>query len=805
MITSDKTHWAFIVLLPERRDRDSLAELLTRVTLLSARDRAVCLAPPKGGTEFFRTDPEIADWVTSHLPTNARRVYLLMHDRDLDNVVAHHDGLFYIGVADTSEAEPYEGLSNVTAFVAGSPLAFMPRLLKDWGDTPGARDEIFGQPAGHDASAMPLPQPSSSGTSESLQLTSDLLRELLRPFPSTILPATSLVSDIWTVNDTLGYRSFAEAVAEFIRHRETHPPLTIGIRAPWGAGKTSVMHMIRDALDPAAEDGQARQPITVVCDEDAEGGPLRVGTILRIAKRRTRPAHFRAKLGASQRITVWFNPWMYQTGEQIWAGLAKEIITQVTERMDAGHREAFWLEMSLRRLDRETIRRAVYRVLLRRLVLVSEFLATAILAAIALSLASASQLLSSAVLGVGGALSIFVGVMRYIKLRREPARDVLSNLVQWRDPMQLESPEADAEAPLSVAEPSYAVRAGFLQFVHSDVQAVLDLVAERDRPIVVFIDDLDRCSPRVVAQVIEAVNAFLAGAYPNCVFVIAMEPLAAVASIEVAYRQLLRGLKPFEADGPSLGWRFLDKLVQLPLQLPSATREVLPAFLGSFERQAAGESASGERAEPTSGVEASPREEMSPGAAANDDATGLGSLVSREALVARLDDMATSLDDISDAAKSLMRDGAASDEEIVHAATELFDRRFHRTNREVDSALKCELDMLTVINGREVKRFVNLFRFYAVIGARRRLQGHDSATIREAATLAAMASRWPDIVGVAAERSVLDELRDGMVNGRMNPPDRLKGFPERRLAALASFLQSKEHALSTGAFSLLVG
>ena len=141
----------------------------------------------------------------------------------------------------------------------------------------------------------------------------------------------------------------------------------------------------------------------------------------------------------------------------------------------------------------------------------------------------------------------------------------------------------------------------------------------------------------------------------------------------------------------------------------------------------------------------------------------------------------------------------------MQAATELFDRRFHRANREVDSALNRELDMLTVINGREVKRFVNLFRFYAVIGARRRLEGYESATIREAATLAAMASRWPDIVGVAAERSVLNELRAATLDGHFKRPARLRGFPKQRLVALASFLQADEHELSPGAFSLLVG
>jgi len=818
---SSEARWTFLVLLPEPHDRERLALLLRRVTLPSARKRVDCLAPPKGGKEFFASDREMTDWETRVVPSDSRRVYLLMHDPELNAIATQHENdVFYIGVAGAEQARSYERLPHVTAFVAGSPLAFVPRLLRDWGDTPEARDVLFAETETvgeeQDPAQAPVrsiaastgpdaPPPSDLQRELEHRATVDLLRELQRPYPSMMLPATSLVSDIWTVEDTLGYRSFAEAVAEFIRHRETVPPLTIGVRAPWGAGKTSVMRMIRDALDPASDDGQARRPITITSDQDDDGRAPRVSTILRKAKGRAKPAHFRADMDADQRITVWFNPWMYQTGEQIWAGLAKEIITQVTERMDAEQREAFWLEMSLRRLDREAIRRAVYRVLLRRLVLVSEFLAAAIVAAVALVLASASRLLSSTVLGIGGGLSIVVGLVRYIKLRREPARDVLSNLVQWRDPMQADASDAGSQAPLSVAEPAYTARAGFLQFVHSDVRAVLDLVAARDRPIVVFIDDLDRCSPRVVAQVIEAVNAFLAGAYSNCVFVIAMEPLAAVASIEVAYRQLLRGLKPLEADGPSLGWRFLDKLVQLPLQLPSATRDVLPAFLASFERKPDGAIGPEEPAQLAGVPGTPPRDEGTTGAPADEGAIPLGSLTSRETLVTRLDQAATSLDAISDAAKALMADKAAPDEEIVQAATELFDRRFHRANRDVDSVLNRELDMLTVINGREVKRFVNLFRFYAVIGARRRLQGFESATISEAATLAAMASRWPDIVGVAAERSVLNELRAATVNGDFTPPERLKDFPRQRLLALAGFLQADAHELSPGAFSLLVG
>src|SRR5512144_68018 len=68
------------------------------------------------------------------------------------------------------------------------------------------------------------------------------------------------------------------------------------------------------------------------------------------------------------RPTVWFNPWMYQSGEQIWAGLANEVICQLTGRMHPVEREAFWLELNLRRVDGDVIRRRIHAALLGRLI-----------------------------------------------------------------------------------------------------------------------------------------------------------------------------------------------------------------------------------------------------------------------------------------------------------------------------------------------------------------------------------------------------------------------------------------------------
>ena len=43
-----------------------------------------------------------------------------------------------------------------------------------------------------------------------------------------------IASDYWTTSDELDYAPYAQAIAEFILHGRTRPPLTIGIKAPCG-------------------------------------------------------------------------------------------------------------------------------------------------------------------------------------------------------------------------------------------------------------------------------------------------------------------------------------------------------------------------------------------------------------------------------------------------------------------------------------------------------------------------------------------------------------------------------------------
>src|SRR5262249_20093343 len=122
-----------------------------------------------------------------------------------------------------------------------------------------------------------------------------------------------------------------------------------------------------------------------------------------------------------------------------------------------------------------------------------------------------------------------------------------------------------------VRQPNYETKLGFFHEVEQDVRRVFDLLVDENFPLVVFIDDLDRCSPGTVAQVIEAMNLFLSGDFPNCFFVVGMDAQVVAASMEVAYANLNERMRKVTRSYGSLGWYFLDKFFQLQFSIPNMT------------------------------------------------------------------------------------------------------------------------------------------------------------------------------------------------------------------------------------------
>ena len=58
------------------------------------------------------------------------------------------------------------------------------------------------------------------------------------------------LADTFSKKDLLGYQDYVDALQDFIESSKTSKPITIGIDAPWGGGKTTIMHMLEKKLGP---------------------------------------------------------------------------------------------------------------------------------------------------------------------------------------------------------------------------------------------------------------------------------------------------------------------------------------------------------------------------------------------------------------------------------------------------------------------------------------------------------------------------------------------------------------------------
>lgn len=564
--------------------------------------------------------------------------------------------------------------------------------------------------------------------------------------------------DFYTTTDSVGYSAYAEAIARAIQHRETRPPLTIGIKGPWGAGKTSLMRMVQDRLEwPQGNrpDGQKvkRRQIHLtpkareLTYQGEQGGQLspngvRNGTVLHALvagqdSQDDEPQTIKAEptpLPAENpevpgwRPTVWFNPWMYQTGEQVWAGLAHEIITQITDRMSVKEREFFWLKLNLKRIDEQAVRRKIYGIVIDRLVPYA--IAVLIFVAVGVALL-ATDISRWWTVGLAGGAPVAFGLVGIAQIRSVLSARVSGSMSQLIQPAtagkNVTSEIIGGMYKEVIESPDYTARSGFFYLVRSDVQRVLDLVATDEQPVVIFVDDLDRCSPGTVVQVIEAINLFLAGEYPNAIFVAAMEPEMVAAHIEAAYEGLAEALETAgldEAQAVNLGWKFLDKIVQLPLTLPALEPDRTITYFASLFPGAIVAPSIVDTAESQLDVEKQLRE------------------LSGTSLI--------------DAVR--MSQVAPSTGAEAEALRQVIDKQLTIGNDEVRKIIS-QVSPWLAANPRAMKRFVNVFRFLVMIDSERGFRGlPGTGDLGAIAKLAMVHIRWPDLVAVLGkERPALDK------------------------------------------------
>lgn len=352
---------------------------------------------------------------------------------------------------------------------------------------------------------------------------------------------TRLHADHWAEEDLLGYERYAHNIEQIIKRKKARPPLTIGIIAPWGQGKTTLMRYVERRFE-----GSTTRP------ENHKKGKLNTQASRETIETWSGEDDYQ-KEKFPQYPCVWFNPWQYQSSEQIWAGMAHAIIHQLVEKLSPIKQEEFWFKLQSRRIDKQAIRRDSIRDAITRTIPgMVIFVVTAIL----------SALLPIILPGNTGIFLLSLGVpLSSVILSIKNGLDAYARSFRERYDKYLQSPDYDKKL-------------GYFHDVNEDLQRVFDLLVEEDTPALIFIDDLDRCSPQKVVEVIEAINLMMNASFrKKCYFILGMDAEMVAASIDVAYVKMQGSIPGKVNKFGSVGWYFLDKFIQLPFLIPTLSDE----------------------------------------------------------------------------------------------------------------------------------------------------------------------------------------------------------------------------------------
>jgi hypothetical protein len=559
----------------------------------------------------------------------------------------------------------------------------------------------------------------------------------LKPESPGANPTPKVDSDLWSAEDRLGYEAYARTIASLITHKETKSPLTIGIKAPWGAGKTTLMKRVQHLLDGYAGLSEGSR-IGILQEVQPPAVTLR--ELLRELKDSTKPEGLpliQSKEGRAYglpaRTTVWFNAWKHQTSEQIWAGMAHCIISQITARMKVKDRELFWVRLHARRINVEEVRRKIYWAAVRYLVPV--VLVVLVMCAVVFWLA--------AVLPVGLPIQY---VMRGVSI----LGGLLGLIWRWRARM---GEKAAGTMRRLIREPDYEGKMGYLHLVESDIREVLQLATAASvtkenpngNPLVVFVDDLDRCAPNKVAEVVQAINLFLCGDYPNCIFVLGMEPGMVAAALEVANKDVIQKAEEMvlvDRTAP-VGWRFMEKIVQLPIMIPPPTeagrRKYVNSLTGLLVESGGNVATFALKAEQGAVGMVQISRPHQHGA---EEEEKVQSYIRKIGPVKNATEAARQSQDVVK---------QASDEERW-AAQEAGKRVYEQTLSERDPVTSLFVDDVAQLvdgNPRQIKRYVNVFRFYSTLRHSLRLEGvipSEDLPDKVLAKFVALSIHWPHAV-----------------------------------------------------------
>jgi hypothetical protein len=350
-----------------------------------------------------------------------------------------------------------------------------------------------------------------------------------QPVTETVGPAG--ISDQPALTDSLGFTPYVQAIAAFLTHEDTKPPLTISVEGAWGSGKSSFMQQlevgIKDCLKVKGKRGKC----------------------------------------------VRFNAWQQSKDEELWAAFALHFSDEMSKQLSWSrrlfrHLKLQWLRFNMKR---------AWLDLLRFSVLIAFFIyaSVKVFSYVSANPASLGPLAPhpAAVADAGTkAPSPDEVLLKVILASLGGAGYILLAFIFLKKGAQVVGNPLKLDLTKFIYDPKYADRLAFIETFQSDFRKMVQCLA-KDEVVFVFIDDLDRCEVPKAADLMQALNMLIADS-PSIIYILGLDREKIAAGIAAKFEKVIPYLTRRSADPAAavdFGLDYLEKFIQIPFQIPQPT------------------------------------------------------------------------------------------------------------------------------------------------------------------------------------------------------------------------------------------
>jgi hypothetical protein len=248
----------------------------------------------------------------------------------------------------------------------------------------------------------------------------------------------------------------------------------------------------------------------------------------------------RDELNKQKMRSLWVNVWKVGNDEDVWKAFLQALLLNVKEELPWYKKWLFHLGLLNKRLDWAEISKRIPELIFKVVIVVIPFYfsLTGLVIPSEIYVSNTTvKVISAAGTVLGTLLGWFLLLQPYLQAVNERVKIDLQGLVK--------------DAPLKK-------RVSLLEEFNSFFEIMVKSLIGKKEKLTIFVDDLDRCPPERMVQVLDSIKLFLD--LPNCVYLIGVDREIVEQAITLKFANF--------KDPAIKAQEYLEKIIALPFDLP---------------------------------------------------------------------------------------------------------------------------------------------------------------------------------------------------------------------------------------------